>query len=519
MGAIARDGGQLQLVRPQVDPCLTRLHVGVVRVVDRNAVPVGPAIFDPPVEHVHGAEKVHHERRRGPIEDLCGRAALLDAAVVHDDHLVGEFECLLLVVRDEHARHADLVVEAAEPLPQLDPHLRVERTERFVEQQHLRSNGERPGEGDALPLAARQLRGLAATEALESHKPEQFLDSGGDLGTRHLPHPQPERDVLEHAHVPEEGVVLEHEAHAPLPGVRLGDVLAVLLDEPRVGGFEARDDAQERRLAGSRWPEQCDEAAVIHVERHAIESLEGAEGLRYVAQVEAHDVLLWPSGRLSGGSIRLQIPLLGGELSLDHELRDERHECEAGQHARHGHRRRGAVFLEELLDPQRHRVGRTGDVAADDVHRPELPERPRVGKHDPVQEGPADVGQRDPREDLPAAGPERHGGELLVGARRFHDRDQLPHDERERDERGRDDEAGPGEDHLPVEPGECRSEEALTAEDEHEREPGHHGRDGERHVEERHEQGSAGKAEPCHQPRRRDAEDDVHRHGHRRDRQ
>ena len=43
-------------------------------------------------------------------------------------------------------------------LPQLLPHLGVERAERLVEQQHLRLGRERAGQRDALPLAAGELR-------------------------------------------------------------------------------------------------------------------------------------------------------------------------------------------------------------------------------------------------------------------------------------------------------------------------------------------------------------------------
>ncbi len=47
----------------------------------------------------------------------------------------------------------------------LDPHLHaqlgVEIGERFVEQEHLRFLHDRPPDGDALALAARQMRGLA----------------------------------------------------------------------------------------------------------------------------------------------------------------------------------------------------------------------------------------------------------------------------------------------------------------------------------------------------------------------
>ena len=52
-----------------------------------------------------------------------------------------------------------LVVEAPQPGAQLLAHARVERAERLVEEEHLRLDRERAGEGHPLALAARELAG------------------------------------------------------------------------------------------------------------------------------------------------------------------------------------------------------------------------------------------------------------------------------------------------------------------------------------------------------------------------
>ena len=77
--------------------------------------------------------------------------------MVDDRQVVGDLHGLLLVVGHEHGRHVDLVVEPAEPRPQLLAHLRVEGAERLVEQQHPRLDDQRAGERHALALAAREL--------------------------------------------------------------------------------------------------------------------------------------------------------------------------------------------------------------------------------------------------------------------------------------------------------------------------------------------------------------------------
>jgi NDP-sugar pyrophosphorylase family protein len=73
-----------------------------------------------------------------------------------------------------------------------------------------------------------------------------------------------------------------------VPGVKVGDVGAVLFDRARVGVLEPGDNPQERRLARPRWPEQGQERAVGNVERHVVERRKGSEVLGDVANMNAH---------------------------------------------------------------------------------------------------------------------------------------------------------------------------------------------------------------------------------------
>ncbi len=72
----------------------------------------------------------------------------------------------------------------ADFLAQRHADLGVERRERFVEQQHLRLDGERAGKRDALLLAAGHLVGEAVGEMIELDQAEHFLDAVVDLGLR-----------------------------------------------------------------------------------------------------------------------------------------------------------------------------------------------------------------------------------------------------------------------------------------------------------------------------------------------
>ena len=61
---------------------------------------------------------------------------------------------------DEQGGGADLQLDPPDLVPQLHPDLGVQGRQRFVEQQHLRFDGQRPGQRDPLLLAAGELVGV-----------------------------------------------------------------------------------------------------------------------------------------------------------------------------------------------------------------------------------------------------------------------------------------------------------------------------------------------------------------------
>ncbi len=196
------------------------------------------------IQDGRGAQEAHHEVGGRLVVDLVGGAHLFHAALVDDHDLVGHLEGFLLVVGDKDRGDVHLVVQAPQPLAQLLAHLRVERTEGLVEQQHRGLDRERPSQRHALTLPARQLRGEPMRELLQMHQFQQFTHAlvHHVLGT--LADLQAKGHVLGHTHVLERRIVLEHEAHAPTLRGQARRVDALDLDGALIGLLEAGDDAQ-----------------------------------------------------------------------------------------------------------------------------------------------------------------------------------------------------------------------------------------------------------------------------------
>ena len=127
-------------------------------------------------------------------------------------------------------------------------------------------------EGDPLPLAARELAGLAVADGREPHAVEHFLDALLPLGLADPLDAQAVRDVVRDRHVREERVVLEDGVH--VSGVRrLARDLASLQEHATfVRELEARDQAERGRLPRARRAEHREELALRNLELDAVHS-------------------------------------------------------------------------------------------------------------------------------------------------------------------------------------------------------------------------------------------------------
>ena len=105
-------------------------------------------------EKVGVADERGDETRRGRLVYLRGAVELFDRAAVDDRDAVGKRHRLALVVRDVHERDADLIVDRVELKEHVLAKLQVERSERLVKEQHLRTVDEGARDRDALLLAA-----------------------------------------------------------------------------------------------------------------------------------------------------------------------------------------------------------------------------------------------------------------------------------------------------------------------------------------------------------------------------
>ena len=234
------------------------------------------------------------KRLAGRWYTSSGARVLLDAPGPHDGHPVADRERLGLIVGHEQRRRAGRPQHVDDVGAQPRPQVRIEAGERFVEQHQPRLGRQRPGQGDALALAAGQLVRVAVTVAGQPDHAEPVVaprrpGRAGQLA-------EPERDVVGRREVREQGVLLEHEPGVAVlgldaPGAVVDDVAADA-DLAGIGGGEPGGEAQQRRLAAPARPDEGDELVVGDREVDAGDGRGAAVRLADVTDVEdrlAHD--------------------------------------------------------------------------------------------------------------------------------------------------------------------------------------------------------------------------------------
>ncbi|MNI50848.1 hypothetical protein D3C73_1055380 [compost metagenome] len=139
---------------------------------------------------------------------VVGRAGLQDAALVHQRQVVGHQQGLLGVVGDHQNGGVGGAQGAHQRLAYLGFQVPIQAREGLVQQDGVRPPGQGAHQGHALLLAARQHMRPGVGPVGQMHRVQPLQRRAAALGAR--PVLQPEGDVVGHAEVRKQGVVLKY---------------------------------------------------------------------------------------------------------------------------------------------------------------------------------------------------------------------------------------------------------------------------------------------------------------------
>src|SRR5262249_40813349 len=157
-----------------------------------------------------------------------------------------------------------------------------------------REAGTPNGERDTLLLPAGEHRGPGALPARHADQFERLAGLGVALGLVDLALLEPVRNVVQHGHVREQRVMLEHGVDVTLVRRVIGRVPAADQDLALVRLLEASDQPQRGGLAAAGWPQERQELALMHLEGDGVARGERAEPFGYRTKLDVERLVAVP---------------------------------------------------------------------------------------------------------------------------------------------------------------------------------------------------------------------------------
>jgi len=206
------------------------------------------------IVHLRRAEKAGDELVPRPGIELDRCSSLFENAVPEDDDAVRHGHRLDLIVSDVDHGRAQSPVKVDDLAPHPDAQLGVKVRQRLVEQEGAGLLDDGPTDGDALALAARELRGTALEQLGNLQNFGSPRDPRLDLRFRELLVDEPEAKVLVDAHVRVERVGLEHHRHSARGRHQVVAACSVKMDLALSDLLQPRDHAEKGRLPAADGP-------------------------------------------------------------------------------------------------------------------------------------------------------------------------------------------------------------------------------------------------------------------------
>ncbi len=193
------------------------------------------------------------------LVELARWSHLQQPSVAHHGDLVGDRECLFLIVSHQQRGDAGRALHPQDLVAHLQSESGVERRQRLVEQQATRFEHQRAGQRDALLLAARERCGIIVCTVAHADPLQHLHRAGAPLLPGSAAHLQRIGDVLPETHVRKQRIGLEHDTEAACLRQLRADILPVdqhaagrRLDEPGqqleyggLAGAGCADDGQQ----------------------------------------------------------------------------------------------------------------------------------------------------------------------------------------------------------------------------------------------------------------------------------
>ena len=235
------------------------------------------------VQDVTLADKVCNKGVCRLVVDIDRGANLLNFTLTHNHDCIAQSESLLLVVRYIYKGDTERLVHLLQLHLHILAHLQVERSQRLIEQKHLRLIYDGTSDGNTLLLTSRERIYIAVLVVGHRHHLQRFAHTLVNLLRCHLFEFQTEGDILIDIQMRKEGISLENRIKRSLVRRHTQNILILHRDNtPCIGLCKSCQHTEQSRLAATRRSEQSYKLATLDIEVDVVENNLVAERFRQV---------------------------------------------------------------------------------------------------------------------------------------------------------------------------------------------------------------------------------------------
>ncbi len=202
--------------------------------------------FNVAFEKICLADEGRHEFCRRRVVDFPRQPDLLKYSVMHNRDPVRHREGFLLIMRHVNERNVQLALQPLKFDLHLLAELKIQGSQRFIEEKHLRPVYKGPGDGDTLFLPARKLGRKTFLKTAHLHEIQHLRHTPRNLRFRNFFHFQAVCDVVVNIHMREERITLKHRIDVSFKWFLIVDILAFNADGAAGRFFKSCNHAQRR---------------------------------------------------------------------------------------------------------------------------------------------------------------------------------------------------------------------------------------------------------------------------------
>src|SRR6266567_795800 len=232
--------------------------------------------FDLAAKNVLPTQELGNVSVPGIRVDVTRWSCLLDLALLHHDHNVGERDGFELRVGDMNECNAEIALHPPKLLPHLNPELLIQRGKWFVEQQYTRLRDRGSRQRYALLLSAGQVSGQSVRKLGQADFFHHRVNGLVTFGPGLTANAQREGDVVSHTEVRKQRIGLKHHRSSPFGRREADDIFTADQNLTRGRLFMAGNHSEHRGFSAAGGPEQADISPVWYLQIDAVNGIRHA---------------------------------------------------------------------------------------------------------------------------------------------------------------------------------------------------------------------------------------------------